>query len=142
MAGAIGPTRRMRTRPSMGIAAVSGAPVGDACGGDRQNSPSDRLPTSMRPAGCAARTCGGHDNILKRLLVHVGGFNFLRLAMRQCLGLGTPRRLQGRAAGALAVFIAVRARLDALWRNHEPSFVDRSPWSSPRHRFELLPVDA
>ena len=62
--------------------------------------------------------------------------------MRQCLGLGTPRRLQGRAAGALAVFIAVRARLDALWRNHEPSFVDRSPWSSPRHRFELLPVDA
>ena len=77
----------------------------------------------------------GHDNILKRLLIHVGGFNFLGLAMRQCLGIGTPRCLQGRSAGALAVVIAVWARLDALWGNREPSFVDRSPWSSPRHRF-------
>ena len=84
----------------------------------------------------------GHDNILKRLLIHVGGFNFLGLAMRQCLGIGTPRCLQGRRAAAMAVVIAVWARLDALWRNHEPSFVDRSRCSSPRHRFELLPVDA
>ena len=73
----------------------------------------------------------GHDNILKRLLIHGGGFN-LGLAMRQCLGIGTPRRLQGRAAGVLAVFIAVWARLGTLWENHEPRFVDRSPWSSPR----------
>ena len=55
----------------------------------------------------------GHDNILKRLLIHGGGFN-LGLAMRQHLGIGTPRRLQGRAAGVLAVFIAVWARLGAL----------------------------
>ena len=41
-----------------GFAAVSVAPAGDACGGDGRNSPSDRLPTSMRPAGCDARTCG------------------------------------------------------------------------------------
>ena len=34
------------------------APAGDAGGGDGRNSPSDRLPTSMRPAGCDARTCG------------------------------------------------------------------------------------
>ena len=83
----------------------------------------------------------GHDNILKRLLMHGGGFN-LGLAMRQHLGIGTPRRLQGRAAGVLAVFIAGWARLGALWGNHEPRFVDRSPRSSPRHCFERLPVAA
>jgi transposase len=35
-----------------------------------------------------------HDNIAKRLLVHVGGFN-LSLVMRQLIGIGKPRRLQG-----------------------------------------------
>jgi transposase len=35
-----------------------------------------------------------HDNISKRLLVHVGGFN-LALVMRQLIGMGKPRRLQG-----------------------------------------------
>jgi transposase len=32
----------------------------------------------------------GYTNILKRLLVHAGGFN-LGLVMRQPIGLGTPR---------------------------------------------------
>ena len=43
----------------------------------------------------------GHSNILKRLLVHVCGFN-LGLLMRQLTGVGTPRSLQGprgRASG-------------------------------------------
>ena len=53
-----------------------------------------------------------------------------------------PRRLQGRAAAVLAVFIAVWARRGALWGNHEPRFVDRSPWSSSRHCVELQPVAA
>jgi transposase len=35
-----------------------------------------------------------HDNIAKRLLVHVGGFN-LSLVMRKLVGIGTPRGLQG-----------------------------------------------
>ena len=39
----------------------------------------------------------GHPNILKRLLVQVCGFN-LGLLMRQLMGVGTPRSLQGRAA--------------------------------------------
>ena len=56
----------------------------------------------------------GHENILKRLLIHGGGFN-LGLAMRQCLGLGKPRRLQGLAAAAMIVFIAMWARLQAIW---------------------------
>jgi transposase len=36
----------------------------------------------------------GRDNILKRLLVHAGGFN-LALIMRKAVGIGKPRRLQG-----------------------------------------------
>ena len=38
-----------------------------------------------------------HDNIAKRLLVHVGGFN-LGLVMRKLTGIGKPRRLQGHFA--------------------------------------------
>src|ERR1019366_7779290 len=48
----------------------------------------------------------GHANILKRLLVHASGFN-LGLFMRKLTGIGTPRSLQGRAAVALALGIAV-----------------------------------
>ena len=36
----------------------------------------------------------GHTNILKRVLIHAGGFN-LGLVMRQLIGAGTPRGLQG-----------------------------------------------
>ena len=39
----------------------------------------------------------GHPNILKRLLVAVAGCN-LGLLLRQLIGVGTPRSLQGRAA--------------------------------------------
>jgi transposase len=47
----------------------------------------------------------GHANILKRLLVHVGGFN-LGLLMRTLVGDGTPRGLQGRV-GALVATLCV-----------------------------------
>jgi transposase len=43
----------------------------------------------------------GHDNILKRVLVHTSGFN-LGLLMRRLCGVGTPRGLQGRVALLLA----------------------------------------
>jgi len=43
----------------------------------------------------------GHRNILKRLLIHVAGFN-LEGVMRQVLGVGTARGLQGLAARILA----------------------------------------
>ena len=36
----------------------------------------------------------GHANIRKRLLIHASGFN-LGLLMRQSIGVGTPRGLQG-----------------------------------------------
>lgn len=48
----------------------------------------------------------GHTNILKRLLIHVGGFN-LGLLMRQAFGIGKPRRLQGAASTALDAIVGV-----------------------------------
>jgi transposase len=49
----------------------------------------------------------GHENVLKRLLVHASGFN-LGLMMRTLFGIGTPRTLQGRVP-------ALGAVLTALW---------------------------
>jgi hypothetical protein len=42
-------------------------------------------------------TLRGRENILKRLLIHVGAFN-LSLVLRNMLGAGTPRELKNRAA--------------------------------------------
>jgi transposase len=50
----------------------------------------------------------GHQNILKRLLIHAGGFN-LGLLIRSILGVGTPRGLQGRLAAVLATLSALIA---------------------------------
>ncbi len=78
----------------------------------------------------------GHPNILKRLLVHVCGFN-LGLLMRQLTGVGTPRSLQGRAA---AVFGALIGLLGGSWRRllrswapapHDPP---DSSWGGPATR--------
>jgi transposase len=48
----------------------------------------------------------GRENILKRLLVHAGGFN-LGLLIRGILGVGTPRGLQGRSATVLATLLVL-----------------------------------
>jgi transposase len=48
-----------------------------------------------------------HENIAKRLLIHVGGFN-LSLVMRKLTGIGKPRRLQG-------LFVLISSRLSPLW---------------------------
>jgi transposase len=65
----------------------------------------------------------GHDNILKRVLIHTSGFN-LGLIMRRLIGVGTPRGLQGHLAAVLAtlliVFHIARRRLRAI---REPSRV-------------------
>ncbi len=47
----------------------------------------------------------GHSNILKRVLVHVAGFN-LGLVMQKIAGHGTPRGLQGRFLPLFAFIIA------------------------------------
>jgi transposase len=45
----------------------------------------------------------GHPNILKRLLIHVAGFNF-GLLLRGVPGVGTPQGLQGAAGARAAAF--------------------------------------
>jgi transposase len=52
-----------------------------------------------------------HPNILKRLLVHAAAFN-LGLVMRQLLGRGTPRGLQGYEA---ALFLTLLRLLGDVW---------------------------
>lgn len=60
----------------------------------------------------------GRENILKRLLVHVGGFN-LSLVMRKLVGRGTPRGFQGHRVGWLGLFCgllwAIGAVHQRLW---------------------------
>src|SRR5213594_853384 len=78
----------------------------------------DGLDDVITMAGMRTR---GHTNILKRLLVHAAGFN-LGLIMRQLIGLGTPRGLQGRLATVLGtLFVLLRAprcRLAAIGISH------------------------
>jgi transposase len=80
----------------------------------------------------------GHANILKRLLVHIGGFN-LGLLMRTRFGIGTPRSLQGHLAAVMALVIALWTRAIGFWRDRS---ADRSSVFTPHHHFELLPVGA
>jgi transposase len=48
-------------------------------------------------------TLRGRENILKRLLIHVGAFN-LSLVLRKMVGAGTPRELKNRAASLVLRF--------------------------------------
>jgi hypothetical protein len=56
---------------------------------------------------------------LKRLLIHIGGFN-LGLLMRQLIGVGTPRGLQGRVT---AIFGTLLTLIRSCWEpvtRHRP----------------------
>jgi transposase len=53
----------------------------------------------------------GHDNILKRLLVHASACN-MGLWLRTLIGVGTPRGLQGRRAAVCAVLSALYSLID------------------------------
>jgi transposase len=64
----------------------------------------------------------GHTNIRKRVLIHAGGFN-LGLLMRQLIGVGTPRGLQGRLSAVLATLLMLIRR---LWES------DTRHWSPVR----------
>jgi len=83
----------------------------------------------------------GHSNILKRLLLHAGGFN-LGLLMRHLIGVGTPRGLQGRLAAILPLVVTRWTRIVDLWRAGLTPAADRSSAFTPDHRFELLSARA
>jgi transposase len=70
----------------------------------------------------------GHPNILKRLLIHVCGFN-LGLVMRAMFGIGKPRRAQDGLGGVLSGILALLGRLLSVPRAF------RQPWSFFRHWF-------
>jgi len=77
----------------------------------------------------------GHDNILKRLLIHTGGFN-LGLLMQKTVGAGTPRGLHGLLMACLAVIVTLWATLV----DRTDAAVENARRWSPSRRFELLPV--
>jgi transposase len=76
----------------------------------------------------------GHENVLKRLLVHAGAFN-LGLWMRTIFGIGTPRGLQGRVAALTAVLITLCRILHEAIAPIE-SRTDRS--TQPRRRLKAF----
>lgn len=75
----------------------------------------------------------GHDNILKRLVIHAAGFN-LGLVMRKIYGVGKPRALQGLRAALFALILAALTLIRSLGRVLERIL---RPWvgvSRPRWR--------
>ena len=73
----------------------------------------------------------GHDNILKRLLVHAGAYN-LGLWMRTMFGVGTPRGLQGRLVTLIAVLMTLWRCVTPHRLRHATRQIDRA---SIRHSF-------
>jgi hypothetical protein len=62
----------------------------------------------------------GHTNIRKRLLIHAGGF-YLGLLMRQLIGVGTPRGLQGRHIAVLTgLLMLIRMLWASVTRHRSP----------------------
>jgi transposase len=80
----------------------------------------------------------GHANILKRLLVHAGGFN-LGLLLRKFLGVGTPRGLQGRLTAALTLILVWWTSIAGRWQVIASSVSGYEPAFKPHRRFALLP---
>ena len=58
----------------------------------------------------------GHENILKRQLIHVGAFN-LSLILRTLLGAGTPREWKNRQAALVLLVLLLFSRRKWLQRN-------------------------
>jgi transposase len=71
----------------------------------------------------------GRKNILKRLLVHGAAFN-LSLILRQSMGVGKPRRLQGLSLQSFMLFAGISSRLWVLSWTQEPSAWIFAPQSS------------
>jgi transposase len=58
----------------------------------------------------------GRINVLKRMLLQVGGFN-LSLVMRKLIGRGTPRGLQGLFSGVFSSLLMLWMMVSSVWRH-------------------------
>ncbi len=67
-------------------------------------------------------------NILKRLLIHIGGCN-LALLMRKVMGVGTPKALQDLAKALQRLLLVLQSRFAAL--GHLFNLLSASPAQSP-----------
>jgi transposase len=106
----------------------------------RRSERLERPNAHLYETGAMRRThLRGHGNILKRLLVHIGGFN-LGLLMRTLVGVGTPRGLQGYLAAVVALIVALTTDLVAHVRDDAPP-LDRQTGFTPHRHFPLLPVN-
>ena len=95
----------------------------------------ERSHAHLYETGALRRThLRGHTNILKRVLIHTGGFN-LGLIMRRLIGVGTPRGLQGRVAAVVAALVAlllfVRRPWSAIRASHPLIALMRGRFTSP-----------
>lgn len=80
----------------------------------------------------------GHENIRKRLLIHLAGFN-LGLVLRKLFGAGTPRGLREAFSFIFAWLLAIRRPWELLWR---PETENSASWpvvaSSPKVRLPIF----
>ena len=75
----------------------------------------------------------GRDNIMKRLLIHIGAFN-LSLVLRQQFGKGTPRGLQDLITFQYALLVLLIARLqnrNEHWNDQVRVFRDNTSRAKP-----------
>ena len=70
----------------------------------------------------------GHQNILKRLLIHVGAFN-LGLLLRSQMGAGTPRELRDRLSAAFSALFSL------LWGVRTPTDGGKLSFPAPKPIF-------
>jgi transposase len=120
---------RRRIRGSRGLASLR-----------RRSERLERPNAHLYETGAMRRThLRGHANILKRLLVHTGGFN-LGLLMRTLFGIGTPRGLQGRLAVLVALIVALWTRVVDRWHERYMPFADPRSSFTPHQRLQLRPV--
>ncbi|MGB7848425.1 MAG: transposase [Candidatus Acidiferrum sp.] len=76
----------------------------------------------------------GHQNILKRLLIHVGAFN-LSLIFRSLLGSGTPREWKNRQSSLLFVLLLLFHRYSALKSRTNLFFLRLQPGQPQNERY-------
>src|SRR5438067_9821377 len=105
---------RRRGRRCMTTGGAFTASTGNSCCGIGESFWNEASPTPMKTGGMRRVYLRGQANVLKRVLIHLGGFN-LSLIMRRRFCKGTPRGWQGFSADALLMglqfWIAILVRV-------------------------------